>query len=63
MNLSIGLCYAVELTNGSVVKFRFLGQDKNGKVVVETPPGSGKQEDLMTLIQGGYLAYWEINCP
>ena len=63
MRLGIGLCYAVLMADGSVVTFRFLGQDARGTVLAESPPGSGTHIDLLSLLNEGYMAYWEIDCP
>ena len=63
MKLSLGLCYCVLLSSGKCVTFKLVGGNANGKVDVETPPGSGKIADLHTLLAGGYLAYWEVKCP
>jgi hypothetical protein len=62
MKLGLGLCYAVLLSDGTVVEFRLTGS-KGGKVLVEVPPGSGKQADLYGILNKGVLAYWEIECP
>jgi hypothetical protein len=61
MQLALGLCYAVALANGKVVEFKFIGS-QSGMVVAEVPPG-GAQQDLLKLLQGGYTAYWQIQCP
>ena len=51
MHLGLGLCYAVLLTNGTVVQFRFNGgAGPNGTIVGETPPGSGNQVPLLHLL-------------
>jgi len=63
MRLGLGLCYAVLMADGSVVQFRFVGQNDKGVVIAEQPPGSGNMIDLMSLFNRGYKAYWEIECP
>jgi len=62
MNLTIGECYAVLLTNGAVVQFRFLGCDGNGQVVIEVPPGTGNRVPFNSVVTS-YQAYWPIPAP
>jgi hypothetical protein len=62
MQLALGLCYAVLLANGNVVQFRFTGQNANGQVIIEVPPGSGNIVPFYNTI-GAYIAYWQIPCP
>lgn len=62
MKLEVGLCYAVLRSDKTVVQFRFTGS-KDGQFLAEVPPGSGKLVDLYSILDKGYLAYWEIPCP
>jgi hypothetical protein len=63
MKLGLGLCYEVLLASGQVIRFRFVGTSGTGQVEVELPPGSNQVQDLMAILQKGYLAYWEVPCP
>ena len=63
LTLSLGLCYNVAMADGSVVDFRFDGQDKSGKVVAESPIGTGTKIDLMQLLNRGYKIVWSVPCP
>ena len=63
MKLRIGLCYAIRMTDGTVTTFRFFGQNDKGELIAESPPNSGQHIDLTRLLNGGNVAYWEIDCP
>jgi hypothetical protein len=62
MELKIGHCYAVLLADGSVETIRFSGQDSDGVVRAESPPGSGSYIKLLDLFNDGWKAHWEILC-
>jgi len=63
MILTLGMCYNVALADGTVVDFRFNGQDGAGTVIAESPIGSGQNIDLIALLNRGYKIVWEVRCP
>ena len=63
MRLGLGLWYAAQMADGSVFTLRFLGQNDKGTVIAESPPGSGNVVDPLSLLNTGYKAYWEVECP
>jgi hypothetical protein len=64
MRLSPGMCYEVEMVDGNLVTFRCFGQDEDGTLMAESPPGSGIMVDLFgILLAAGYKSYRQIECP
>lgn len=64
MELGLGYCYEVLLTSGETIRFRLLGNTEgDDRIIVETPPGSGKREDLLQLLRGGFQGYRRVECP
>jgi len=62
MFLELDLCYAVLLTTGVVVRFRFVGNDAQTGDLIVIPFGSTERVNLFTVIAGGFHAYNEIPC-
>ena len=63
LTLSLGLCYNVAMADGTVVGFRFNGTNGSGTVIAESPIGSGKEIDLIQLLNRGYKIVWSVPCP
>ena len=61
MELELGKCYQVLKTDGTTIKFKFIGNIPNDYegIFVEI---DGEQKTLFEVLQGGCLAYFEIPC-
>jgi hypothetical protein len=64
MELEIGSCYEVELTDNSIVRFRFFGDDDEGEGLskIEVPPGSNNFTTYEELIGDRRSSIRQINC-
>jgi hypothetical protein len=60
MHLELGLCYRMVFSDGGSMQFRYLGLDRRGQPMVETPPGSGRRE---VITRSDVQDLYEIDVP
>ncbi|MCF8219822.1 MAG: hypothetical protein K9I29_10060 [Bacteroidales bacterium] len=61
MRLELGLCYQVQKADGTTVKFKFVGNNPDNPQELQVEI-DGQRRNLNEILQGGYLAYWEVDC-
>jgi hypothetical protein len=60
MHMDLGLCYRIVFSDSSSLQFRFLGFDKSGEPLIETPPGSHHHQ---VLSRSDVQDFYQIDVP
>ena len=58
--MNLGLCYRVVFSDDSSIQFRYLGTDKSGRPIIQSPPDVGAQQPLT---RTDYKDFYEIDVP